>query len=209
MGEITHGLRAVLSYSKIYDVFQNIVGGERKTRSFFTTKYIKAQEGDTVLDIGCGTAKTRDFLPAVKYYGFDPNPHYIKAAQKRLRDVPDCTLFCATADEAALKTLPQFDIILAQGVLHHLDDETAVRLAHVARIALKKKGRFILVDPCFVEGQPFMAHFLAKHDRGRHVRTMNEYKRLMSTTFGIVNTEIRHDIARFPYTHLIMECMIE
>jgi SAM-dependent methyltransferase len=185
MSEITHGLRAVLSYSKIYDLFQGIMGA-RKGRSIFSARYIRAQEGDRVLDIGCGTAETRDFLPAVEYYGFDPNPKYIRTAQKRLRDVPGCTFLCATVDEAVLGTLPKFDIVLALGVLHHLDDEAVVRLAKLAKGALKEKGRLILVDPCFVG-----------------------YRDLMSTAFGVVQTEIRNDLIRFPYTHLIMECVAE
>ena len=77
MSETTHGLRAVLSNSKIYDLFQRIMGA-KKGRTFFAERYIRAQNGDRVLDVGCGTAEIRDFLPAVEYYGFDPNPHYIK-----------------------------------------------------------------------------------------------------------------------------------
>jgi SAM-dependent methyltransferase len=208
MSEITHGLRAVLSYSKIYDLFQGIMGA-RKGRSIFSAGYIRAQEGDRVLDIGCGTAEARDFLPAVEYYGFDPNPKYIRTAQKRLRDVPGCTFLCATVDEAVLGTLPKFDIVLALGVLHHLDDEAVVRLAKLAKGALKEKGRLILVDPCFVEGQSPVARFFARLDRGQHVRDVKGYRDLMNTAFGVVTTEIRNDLIRFPYTHLIMECMAE
>jgi len=208
MDEITYGVRAVLSYSWIYDLFGSILGA-RKGRSIFSSKYIRARKGDRILDIGCGTAVTRDFLPAVEYYGFDPNPRYIQAAQNRLRNVPGCTFFCATIDEAVLDTLPKFDIVLALGVLHHLDDEAVVRLANLAKLALKKKGRLILVDPCFVEGQSLVARFLAMLDRGQNVKDVNGYRKLMNTAFGIVNTEIRHDFLRIPYTHLIMECISE
>jgi len=208
MGEITHGLRAVLSYSKMYDLFQGIMGA-KKGRSIFSARYIRAKEGDRVLDIGCGTAETRDYLPAVEYYGFDPNPNYIRAAQKRLRDVPGCTFLCAAIDEAVLGTLPKFDIVLALGVLHHLNDEAVVRLAKLAKVALKEKGRLILVDPCFVEGQSPVARFLAMVDRGQHVRDVKGYRDLVNTAFGDVHIEIRNDLIRFPYTHLIMECVAE
>jgi SAM-dependent methyltransferase len=208
MNQITHGVRAALSYSTIYDLFQRMMGA-RKGRSILSSRYIKAQSGDRVLDIGCGTAETRDYLPAVEYYGFDPNPQYIKAAQERFHHVPGCIFRCAYLDEIGLGTLPKFDIALAIGVLHHLDDETAVKLANLARFALKNKGRLILLDPCFVEGQSPIARFLAMHDRGQHVRDLNGYRHLMTPIFRIVNTEIRHDLVRFPYTHLIMECMAE
>jgi SAM-dependent methyltransferase len=208
MAEITNGVRAVLSYSRIYDLLGSILGA-RKGREVFSSQYIRARAGDRILDIGCGTAVTRDFLPDVEYYGFDPNPRYIKAAQNRLRDVRRCTFLCATVDEIVLGTLPKFDIVLALGVLHHLDDEAASRLANVAKFALKEKGRLIMVDPCFIEGQSIIARLLAMLDRGQHVRSLNSYRNIMNAAFGIVNTEIRQDLLLFPYTHLIMECTVE
>lgn len=208
MSDATHGLRAVLSYSKIYDLFQRFVGA-KKSRAFFAERYIRAQKGNKILDIGCGTAEIRDFLPTVEYYGFDPNPHYIKSAQNRLCDIPDCTFFCKPVDEIEFHEFPKFDIVLALGVLHHLDDTGAVQLAKLAKSALKDKGRLILVDPCFVEGQSAVARFFAGRDRGQHVRDADGYRKLMNTAFAYVNTEIRHDMLRFPYTHLIMECRAE
>lgn len=208
MTEMTHGVRAILSYSWIYDLLGSILGA-RKGRSIFSSQYIRARTGDRILDIGCGTAVTRDFLPVVEYYGFDPNLRYIKAAQNRLRNVPGCTFLCTTVDDAILNTLPKFNIVLAIGVLHHLDDESAIRLANVAKCALKDKGRLVLVDPCFVEGQSPIARFFARRDRGQHVRDVNSYRKLINAAFVNINTEIRHDLLRFPYTHLIMECIAE
>lgn len=208
MSQTTHGIRAVLSYSWIYDLFQRIMGA-RQARSIFSSQYVKAQEGYRVLDIGCGTAETRNFLPDVEYYGLDPNPRYIQTAQERLRDIPGCTFFCATVDETVLGALPKFDIVLAIGVLHHLDDETAVRLANLAELVLKENGRLVSVDPCFVEGQSRVARFLASLDRGQHVRDVDGYRTLMHAAFDTVNAEIRHDLVRFPYTHLIMQCVAE
>lgn len=208
MSETTHGLRAVLSNSKIYDLFQRIMGA-KKGRAFFAERYIRAQNGDRVLDVGCGTAEIRDFLPAVEYYGFDPNPHYIKSAQNRLCDVPGCMFFCTPVDKVTLSALPKFDIVLALGVLHHLDDTDAVQLTKLAKAALKDKGRLILVDPCFVEGQSVIARFFAGRDRGQHVRDVNSYRKLMNAAFANVTTEIRHDMLWFPYTHVIMECVAE
>jgi SAM-dependent methyltransferase len=208
MSHITHGVRAVLSYPRIYDLFQRMIG-KRNGLSNFSSRYIVAERGNRVIDIGCGSAKWLNFLPVVEYCGFDPNPHYIKSAKNRFRDVPGCTFLCATVDEAVVDTLPKFDIALALGVLHHLDDAAVIRLAKLAKAALKDKGRLILVDPCFVEGQSPIARWMIRLDRGQHVRDVNGYKKLMNTTFGIVNTDIRHDLIRLPYTHLVMECLAE
>jgi hypothetical protein len=148
-------------------------------------------------------------LPDVEYYGFDPNPHYIRAAQDRLCDIPGCTLFCTTVEEAILGELPKFDIVLALGVLHHLDDKPAVQLAKFAKLALKEKGRLILIDPCFVLGQSPIARVLASRDRGQRVRDADGYLNIVHAVFDNVNSEISHDLLRIPYTHLIMECVAE
>lgn len=205
MSQITHGIRAVLSYSSGYDLFQWLMGAKRG-RAVIAGQYIRAKDGDHVLDIGCGTAEIRLFLPNVVYYGFDPSAAYIESAKDRLRGVPDCTLLQATLDEAVLGSLPKFDIVLATGVLHHLDDNEAVHLARLAKAALKEGGRLIAIDPCFVTGQSPFARFLVSRDRGQHVRDAEAYRTLMSGVFGSVVMNIRHDLARFPYTHLIMEC---
>ena len=206
MSEITHGLRSVLSHSRIYDLFQWIMGAKRG-RTIFSSQYIKARDGDYVLDIGCGTAEIRLFLPDVEYFGFDPNAHYIEAAKKRLQEArKKGSLRHATLDEAALTELPKFDIVLVSGVLHHLSDDEVIQLAQLAKAALKEGGRLITIDPCFVEGQSLIARYLVSHDRGQHVRDVKGYQMLMSSVFASVGCDVRHDFARFPYTHLIMEC---
>lgn len=208
MGYMMDGVSATLSYPRMYDLFEGIVG-KRNGHAIFSSRYIRAQTGNRVLDIGCGNAKWRSHLPSVTYYGFDPNPRYIKAARDRFRDVPDCTFCRAAVEEAILDALPKFDIALALGVLHHLNDAAAIRLVKLAKAVLKNKGRLILADPCVVEGQSPIARRIMKFDRGRHIRDVNGYRDLMKATFSIANIEIRDDLIRIPYTHLIMECVAE
>lgn len=196
-----------MSHSLIYDLFQQIMGATRG-RTIFSSQYIKAHAGDFVLDIGCGTAEIRLFLPDVEYFGFDPNAHYIEAAKIRLQEAQMTgTLLHATLDEAALTILPKFDIVMVSGVIHHLKDDEVIQLAKLAKAALKESGRLITIDPCFVEGQSPIARLLVKHDRGQHVRDVKGYQMLMASVFSSVECDVRHDLARFPYTHVIMECV--
>lgn len=208
MSEITHGVRSVLSYSGIYDLFQWLMGAKHG-RTIFASQYIKAQTGDYVLDIGCGTAEIRLFLPEVEYLGFDPSARYIEAAKRRLRETQKTgMLLHATLDEAALVELPKFDIVLVSGVLHHLSDDEVIQLAKLAKSALKEGGRLITIDPCIAEGQSLVARYLANHDRGQHVRDVKGYKTLMSSVFTSVICDVRPDLTWLPYTHLLMECMV-
>jgi SAM-dependent methyltransferase len=106
---------------------------------------------------------TRNYLADVEYYGFDPNLRYIKAAKDKFFDTPGCTFFCADVEAAMIKLLPKFDIVLVIGVLHHLDDETAVLLAKFAKSALKEKGRLVLVDTCYVTGTTLCGAISCQH----------------------------------------------
>jgi len=205
VSQVTHGARALLSSSRIYDLFQEIMGS-RKARTIFSAEYVRANPGDAVLDIGCGTAELLHYLPPVEYHGFDPDPRYIDTARRKFRDRPHCSFTCAILDEELVGALPKFDVVLMIGVLHHLDDDEVPRLAALARTALKATGRLVSLDPCLVEDQSAIARFLAKRDRGQHVRQREGYRKLMSAVFPSVATEIRHDLGRIPYTHLIMQC---
>ncbi len=208
MNEITHGVRSLLSYSWVYDWFQRVVG-RKNGRALIAAKYIKAQTGDRVLDIGCGTAKWRTYLPDVEYYGFDPNPNYIQSASETFRNIPLCTFLCASIDDVTLDLRQKYDIALAIGVLHHLDDAAVVRLARLAQSALKTSGRLIIIDPCYFKGQSFVARRLIKLDRGQHVRDIDAYLGLLNAVFNNVHYEIRHNALRIPYTHLVTECRAE
>lgn len=208
MSEITHGVRSILSHSSVYNLFQWIMGATRG-RIILSAQYVKAKDGDSVLDIGCGTAEFRLFLPNVEYFGFDPNVHYIEAAKKRLQAAKKTgTLLHASLEVASLTKLPKFDIVLASGVLHHLNDDEVIQLARLAGAALKESGKLIAIEPCFVEGQSLIARYFVSHDRGQHVRDVKGYQTLLSSVFASVACDVRHDIARVPYSHLIMECKL-
>jgi SAM-dependent methyltransferase len=99
-----------------------------------------------------------------------------------------------------------FDIVMANGVVHHLDDASAMRLYRLAHAALKPAGRFVAVDPAFAEGQSLLARILVGNDRGKFVRTSEDYAALASRVFPDVKVSVRHDLLRVPYTHAILEC---
>ena len=105
-----------------------------------------------MLDIGCGPAEILGELPDdVTYLGFDLSETYIKAAQKRWG--ARGTFRCAPVDAVTVRELPQVDVVLAVGVLHHLDDGDAERLFTLAGSTLAPGGRVITYDPCFAPGQ--------------------------------------------------------
>jgi SAM-dependent methyltransferase len=157
-----------------------------------------------VLDIGCGPGDILEYLPDVAYVGIDLSPSYIEAA--RVRFGSRGRFICKPVEEMVVEEPESFDIVMANGVVHHLDDSSAMGLYGLARAALKPTGRFVSIDGAFVKGQSPVARLLLRNDRGKFVRAPEDYAALASRVFPDVKVSVRHDLLRVPYTHVMLEC---
>ncbi len=204
MAQITSGIRSLLSHPAIYNFTQNFLG-VRKARKILVEDYFPMRKGLRILDIGCGTAEILEFLPEDIYYvGFDASIEYIEQAKNRFGHRG--AFFADLVKSAHLDDLGKFDIVLAFGVLHHLDDPEAETLFQIASQAVDDDGIVLTVDPCFTPNQSAIAHWLIEHDRGQDVRNEQGYQQLASPLFASISSTPRHDFLRIPYTYLIMRC---
>jgi SAM-dependent methyltransferase len=196
-------LRRVLALPKMYSLFADVVGGDSRRK--YVEQYIRPFPGARILDIGCGPADLLDYLPpSVQYTGFDASADYIDAARKRFG--ARGSFFCERVNEQVIERIGQFDIAIATGVLHHLDDADAVSLFRIARHALVPGGRLVTLDGCYTDSQSRMARYIISKDRGEHVRADGAYETLARQVFPLVDVSVRHDLMRIPYTHVIMQC---
>lgn len=176
----------------------------RGGRSKYVRDYVRPVAKDKILDIGCGPADILNYLPDVDYTGFDSNPKYIVAARKRFDNRGN--FLCRAVKVDVIQECDYFDIVLANGVLHHLNDDDALTLFKLARRSMKANGRLVTLDCCYAEQQSRVARFLISKDRGKYARTETGYVELASKVFSSVKAVIRNDFMRLPYTHIIMEC---
>ena len=196
------GFYSLLDLPSVYRLFRDSVLGDSR---IFVTEYVQPVQGEKVLDIGCGPGYILQHLPVVDYLGFDINRRYVEAARKRFGGRG--RFFCGDVGLTAIdQEAASFDLVLATGVLHHLDDNHAVSLFKLARRALKPGARLVTYDGCFVTGQPKLARFIVSRDRGQYVRESTEYVKLAAQVFPQVRSFVRHDLLRIPYTHVILEC---
>jgi SAM-dependent methyltransferase len=196
------GISQLLQVPQFYSTFARLAGGNSRTE--FVRQYVRARPEDRLLDIGCGPADILDDLPGgIDYTGFDSNPSYIENAQHRFGQRG--RFICRQVSTALKEELSTVDVVLACGVLHHLDDAQAVELLSLAKAVLNDGGRLITIDGCIVPGQSRIARFLLDRDRGQFVRTEAAYLALASKVFGSFTSHVRHDLMRIPYTHLIIE----
>ncbi len=195
-----------LAIPHAFRFFNSLIGG--RARPDYVDRFVRPKAGDRILDIGCGPGDVLACLPDVTYIGFDTDPRYVEAASERFgqRGKFFCADVTQVAAEATFET-GSFDIVMANGVLHHLPDAAARDLLRVAARALKPGGRLVTHDGCYVDGQSRVARYLLSRDRGEHVRKEREYVDLARSAFASVNPTVAHDLLRIPYTILVMECL--
>lgn len=196
--------RKTLAVPIVYRTFGLLTGGPAG-RTRFADEYIRAKNGDRVLDIGCGPADILPHLPDVEYTGFDANAEYIETAS-RVHGARG-TFYCKRVSDETLPEGAQYDLVLAIGLLHHLDDAEAEHLFRLAHGALAPGGRLITLDGVYVDGQSRAARYLISRDRGQHVREEKGYLDLAKRVFARVRPAVSSNLLRIPYTHLILECV--
>lgn len=149
MSQTTTGIKSVLSYPTIYRFVQNIVGA-RKFARIFVNEYLKPARGQRILDIGCGTGDVVEHLPPVDYWGYDVSPEYIQEAQRHFGD--KARFLCEDVNNINIGNMPKFDVVVAMLLLHHLNDEEALKLFSFAKKLSKDNGKVLTIDPCLVDG---------------------------------------------------------
>ena len=202
-GERTLDVRSILALSSVYRLFGVLIGAHR-ARVDCVKRYIRPRVADRVLDCGCGPADLLDDLPPLDYVGIDIDPRYIAAAQRRYGG--QATFRLGAVGPETIWEEGHYDLVLAWGLLHHLEDDEVREFLLLARRCLKPMGRLITMDGCYSDSQSRAARFLLNLDRGAHIRSLEAWLELVRPVFPSVKPHLRQDLLRIPWTHLIMEC---
>jgi SAM-dependent methyltransferase len=200
-------VKSVLAFPAPYRRLMGVLANE-PNRRWFVDHVLGAREGDKLVDIGCGPADIIRRLPRVQYVGCDISEAYIQDARK---EFGDRAVFIAGQVEDWQRDVRTHgaDVVLAHGVLHHVDDDEFMRILEFARTVLKPGGRFVFYEPCYLIWQSALSAFLMSHDRGQHIRKEQEWKDLAGRVFPHVTTNIVTSANRLSYTCIIGECRPE
>lgn len=190
-------------FLEISGVYAKLMGALLGTNTHTTLvdEYIQPTPGCSVLDVGCGPSAILEFLKDVKYIGLDHNANYIATAKQKYGSRG--TFICAGVDQLNDYGLKTFDRIIILGVMHHLDDEKLSELMISLKGRLNTGGMLITFDVTFEDRQNLVARFLAKNDRGKFVRTKEQYLKFIEAVFTVQTADVRRDLLRVPYTHLL------
>jgi SAM-dependent methyltransferase len=186
----------------VYHLVQRVFDSA-KLQAALVNEVAEVKPGERVLDVGCGTGELLERIPSgVQYTGFDLSAAYIEYARQRYAGRGEFS--CQDIHDAPIEE--QYDLVFAVCVLHHLDDHETVELFRKTAAQLRPHGRVVTADNAWVPEQSRVARFLIGCDRGRNVRTPEGYARLARQQFRDVTYTVRHDLSRFPYTHVFLVC---
>jgi SAM-dependent methyltransferase len=202
MSERREGVWRLLANPIFYEAVQHLVGARRWLRRF-AQETIRARPGDRVLDVGCGTGVLLRYLPNVTYMGIDANAGCIAQAHKEHGDRG--RFVCADLCNFDVRDFGTADIVVAIGLLHHLDDTLAADILNSVAKTLRPGGRLITADPCFHPSQSALMRFVISKDRGLHVRDFSRYAELLQSAFPQPSATLTMGHLPFPHSVCAME----
>lgn len=134
-----------------------------------------------VLDIGCGPGTNARYFERCDYLGIDINPQYIETARSRYRGdfvAADATTFTVPDGQ-------RFDFILLNSLLHHIDLDDSRHILSQAATLLSEEGSVHILD-LVLPPRPGLARAIARRDRGRFPRPIEQWRELFSESFETV-----------------------
>lgn len=137
------------------------------------------------LDLGCGTGEYSRLFEADRYLGVDVHPGYIAFAQRRN---PQHQYLCGDARVWPGTGAP-FDLVLVNGVLHHLDDESARAFLRAAHGHLAPGGTLLVIEDVELPAATLGTRMVHLLDHGDHIRDAGRWQELVSAVAPIARSE--------------------
>lgn len=204
MGERTRGIYRIVTVPALYTAIQNFLGG-RNAQQAIRDQVFQNISGKNVLEIGCGPGKWVPMLTdAASYTGIDWNQSHIETARAAHGSSKVRFLCGDLSDTRVLPSEQPFDVVLAIGILHHLDDATARKVVQRSAELLVPGGRFLAIEPVYHPGQNPIARLLKALDSGKNIRSEDGYRSLFTSEFERLDSKIKTNLMRVPYSHCLL-----
>lgn len=189
-------MRYFLRFPFVYRLYQKLILGNKTSFPEYLASFLSQHYFDhTIVDLGCGDAIIASFLDSeTRYIGIDHNPRYIEKARSLY---PNFKFHLGNLSE--LELIPQKQsIFLLIGVVHHLSDEEVISL--ISKIKQENTNPVIICwDGLRLPKQNFIARLLNDFDRGKYVRYLEGYKKIL-TDFDFI---VRDDLLAMPFDSVI------
>ena len=196
----------IFDNANLYKLFQ--FGVSRSgTAEIIRDEILKPKNVNNVLDFGCGIGYHANEFIKSSYLGIEPLQSCVDKANIMFsRKGAEFIV----GDHVALRSIPDssYDLVMAIGVLHHIDDLIFHEFVEESLRVLKPGGRLTTFDPVLHDQQSLFSRWVVRRDRGQWVRNEREYLTVISTYYGQdVNSKIYSKLLRIPYDHIAIEAI--
>lgn len=167
-------------FPRLWLLMQMTIGGN-KSKQAFAVKWYKGQS--KALEIGCSVGNVSSVFarqPKIAFLGIDIDAKAVGVAKRRFRRSPNLRFdHCELAK--VVESGQQFDYILFAGILHHVSDTVAIQMLKDVRRCAAPGAGIVIYDPESPrpEDSLVIRWFMRTFENGRHVRTEEEYRRLI------------------------------
>ena len=137
-----------------------------------------------VLDVGCGPGTNTPLFAHSEYLGLDINPGYITHARRKYQRE------FLVADVSSYDQNPSapFDFILVNSFLHHLETPATSSILRRLQSWLSPDGHIHLLELVLPQN-PGIPKFMARFDRGKFARPLQEWRDLFEQSLDVVQFE--------------------
>jgi SAM-dependent methyltransferase len=138
-----------------------------------------------VLDAGCGTGEYADLFEPERYLGLDLHPGYVAFARRRRPrhrfEVADLRHWAGGG--------AGFDLVLVNGVLHHLDDADARALLATASRQRAPGGTLLVIEDVALPHPGLGTRLVHALDHGHFIRDAARWTEIVSSVAPIARSE--------------------
>jgi SAM-dependent methyltransferase len=138
-----------------------------------------------VLDAGCGTGEYAGLFEPERYLGIDLHPGYVALARRRHPrhhfEVADLRAWDGRGD--------RFDLVLVNGVLHHLDDGDARALLANAARQRAPGGTLLVIEDVSLPRPGLGTRLVHALDHGHFIRDAARWRALVAGVAPIARSE--------------------
>ena len=166
-------------YNYIYRPIQDCISILLKKKNFKIqiSNFLNKKKYKEIHEIGCSDGILVPFLnlKETNYFGYDIDQVNINRAKKKFKNYKNINFYKKSIDNILIKNKKK-KIFLLIGVFHHLSDDKILRFLK----KLSPKDHVIALDPFFHKKLNIIGYLMKKMDRGKHIRTYNSYKKILS-----------------------------
>jgi cyclopropane fatty-acyl-phospholipid synthase-like methyltransferase len=158
------------NFPRLWLLFQRWIGGTKDKQAIALSGYAGQIN---ILEIGCSVGNVADAfrsLPGISYTGIDIDGNAIAVARQRFAGT--AFRFLEESVEEHARTGQRYDYILVAGMLHHVDDATAMNILRQTQALIQSGGNILIYDPVtLTSSDPRYMHWFYKLEQGKFMRS--------------------------------------